>query len=140
MNSFTGIFQGFYLDFKNTVLSPLPCYHAPPCIDLSLTIRFWRPFPPPIGGELQSTNRKTDVVTPRTIIFATKRSSKEIHSNVKNIVTLALKVISRIPFFKQWHKALMSTEISCKSAMELLEHRHFFVICAIYFLQENFFF
>ena len=37
MNSFTGIFQGFYLDFMNTVLALPPFPHAPPplCINSS---------------------------------------------------------------------------------------------------------
>ena len=46
MNSFIGIFQGFYLDFKNAVLSP----HAFPMYWLKPNIKLWRaqtPPPPP---------------------------------------------------------------------------------------------
>ena len=38
MNSFTGIFQGFYLNFKNTVLTP----HAPFMYWLKSPIKLWR--------------------------------------------------------------------------------------------------
>ena len=46
MSSFTGIFQGFCLDFKNTVLSP-PCYSH--VLTQALSIKFWRSLSP-MGG------------------------------------------------------------------------------------------
>ena len=41
MNSFAGIFQWFYLDFKNTVLSP----HALSMYCLKPPVKFWRAAP-----------------------------------------------------------------------------------------------
>ena len=50
MNSIICIFQELYLDFKNVVLSPLPC--LPPCIDSSPPppTKFWRAAPPMRGA------------------------------------------------------------------------------------------
>lgn len=45
-------------------------------------------------------NLKADVVNPHTINFARIRSSRERQANIKNIITPALKFISRISFFK----------------------------------------
>ena len=49
MNFFTGVFQGFFLDFKDTDLS-LPSPPLPPCIDLSLPHQFLKSPPSLRGG------------------------------------------------------------------------------------------
>ena len=63
MNSFTSIFQGFYVDFKDTLLSPLcsPMYWLKP---LPHPIKFWRapmfstPVENPEGISNVDVNRK----------------------------------------------------------------------------------